>query len=420
MVNQNIYSLNKFSLFSALNKSSVVKEINIDEWIELIRTGGIYIDKINEARLNGKGSIQYDSIKKKDLPTITPNFIFNGVRKNVNIISSTGVIYLDFDYRSKEDAQIMKERLMNNEYVYSVFYSLSLLGCGCYIKVENVTVDNFDEIVKEFCTKFALEYDKNAIKKSQCNVLTNDKDIYINRSSKVYQHSIDNVASGIIKYNIQPTSITIDDTKCNISKDIIYNTILDNYSEDCVYLPEGKLFVCCFTPYTKGGQRKIIHNGFRNTIMSSFINNLVYLNPTASSELLFKAANGVNKSICDIPLSENEIIKILKQKIDELNKGTLQPIKPKIKKYWVNPKCANKRKAYLDKIKKKSNNSIEDFFGSEILNCNRKVTYKDIAEFTKISEVTIKRNITEEQLMLLSEYNNKFLSRSQIYRNKKK
>lgn len=400
MVNQNIYSSLFFNYFDAINKPNIDKTISVFDWLTLIKTGGEFINLITEARVAGKYSNEYKKIKQTQLPAISPNFLFKDSRRNSNIIESTGLVYLDFDVNSKEKAIELKEHLTTIEYVYGSFLSLSELGCGCYIRVSNVTMNTVKEIAEEFAILFNLDIDKKAILPTQVNVLTYDPNVYINENATVYTS------------NIEETEI--DEIKIEISTEefnsLIFESKLTDYPSECVYFPDGRPFVRCFVPFHMAdGSTKKISNGNRNYVISSYIHNLVWLNPNANEDLILKWCNTLNKTICNIPLTNDDCLKIVKQKFNLKIKEQLKPMGVKLKKYWIDPNSKDKRKAFLSSLsilKKESTlDKINQFFGDELYNRKEKATLHTISEYTKLCYSTIKSNITAEHKRLLKNFN---------------
>ncbi|WP_417357609.1 hypothetical protein [Flavobacterium sp.] len=71
--------------------------VSLESVLQTIKDGDINLPLIQSARLVGKSSPLYDSIKTSSLPTFRFNFLFDESAANNNITEPTGLIYLDCD-----------------------------------------------------------------------------------------------------------------------------------------------------------------------------------------------------------------------------------------------------------------------------------------------------------------------------------
>lgn len=391
-------------------KSHTNQQIQIEDWLALIKNSQ-HTPQIEAARLLGKSNPIYKTIKES-LPAATLNFSFHNSRKNSDICCSTGFFYIDFDTQSREEAESLKLDLSNNPHIYAAWLSLSQLGIGALIKVEGITLDNFRSAYKQIAQELGIEFDPMAVKATQANVISSDPQIYINTNSipkKV--SSINNKTKTTILY-LEDTFLPefeVPEFIITESDRVRFNlkVTLPTYNSDCDYYPKGLPYFEAYWPYSHKGQHSRIFSGRRHSTITTFANNLIILNPTVSLEQIVSWIHSFNKSYCVEPFAYKEVYKIVEEKYKL--RETLQPIGVKLKKFWVNPSSTNKKQAFLNcksiTTKAHSLSLIEDFIGSELYNTTSKVTLQTIANYTGLSLITIKRNITKELQSLIKEHN---------------
>jgi hypothetical protein len=406
-------------------KSHTNQQIQIEDWLALIKNSP-HTNQIEAARLLGKSNPIYKTIKES-LPAATLNFSFHNSRKNSDICCSTGFFYIDFDTQSKEEAESLKLDLSNNPHIYAAWLSLSQLGIGALIKVEGITLDNFRESYKEITQELGIEFDPMAVKATQANVISSDPQIYINTNSVPKKvSSINNKTTTTILY-LEDTFLPefeIPEFVITESNRVRFNlkVTLPTYNSDCDYYPKGLPYFEAYWPYSHKGQHSRIFSGRRHSTITTFANNLIILNPTVSLEQVVSWIHSFNKSYCVEPFTYKEVYKIVEEKYKL--RETLQPIGIKLKKFWVNPNSINKKQAFLNcksvSTKAHSLSLIQDFIGLELYNTTSKVTLQTIANYTGLSLITIKRNITKELQSLIKEHNQSLKKVSSINNSKLK
>jgi len=122
---------------------------------------------------------------KQNLPSVCFSGKFNGERKDNNLIKHSGFIVLDFD--NVEDVVFEKEELKNNKYIYACWISPSGNGLKALVKIANVKKHrgHFVALQDEF-----KNLDESGINVSRVCYESFDKEIYINRNSKVFNKLI--------------------------------------------------------------------------------------------------------------------------------------------------------------------------------------------------------------------------------------
>jgi hypothetical protein len=320
-------------------------------------------------------------------------------------------INVDFDTQSREAAESLKLELSNNPHIYAAWLSLSQLGIGALIKVEGITLDNFRESYKEITQELGIEFDPMAVKATQANVISSDPQIYINTNSVPKKvSSINNRETKTILYLEDTFSeFEIPEFVVTESNRVRFNlkVTLPTYNSDCDYYPQGLPYFEAYWPYSHKGQHSKIFSGRRHSTITTFANNLIILNPTVSLEQVVSWIHSFNKSYCVEPFTYKEVYKIVEEKYKL--RETLQPLGIKLKKFWVNPNSINKKQSFLIcksiTTKAHSLSLIQDFIGLELYNTTSKVTLQTIANYTGLSLITIKRNITQELQLLIKQHN---------------
>jgi hypothetical protein len=381
----------RIHMYSSVSTSKATQNISLQDWLHLIKDPLEYKEIIQDLRhlvdINGKTE-EYSKIKKTKLPCVTFNQIFdNGHRRLSKAIGSTGFVYIDIDGLPCEESYKVKAEIFQHPSVIASWLSLSCTGIGALVKINAVNTTNFHYAVEVLSKEFNY-LDKAAFKLTQPTILSYDPDILIREDAVPFLWSYS--VTQVEEINIPISPITNPD---NIS--LRLEMVLDNYKSDCDYYPDGLPYFKAFWPFEKPGKLKKVTQGQRNSILSSFIHNLVILNPKAEASLIALYANSFNKKYCLPALSYDTVMAIVVSKKNYHKREELYPLGVTMKKYWVNPEIENKVKAFQNCRKKES---IEDTL-TKILNAyeklkeeKKKPTQKAIALETKLSIITIKRH----------------------------
>ena len=171
--------MNTFQInaYKSIKSPKVDSTIPITDWFTLIKNSS-YSDLITKARL---GNLDYDKTKGS-LPCVTYNFVFDGYKTNENIITSTGLIYIDIDNPTFDINKLDTSK------VHSYYRSFGGKGYAVLVKVSGVTLNNFDSTYASVTNELGLiEYvDIQAAKATQFNVLSFDSNIFINDNAYTF------------------------------------------------------------------------------------------------------------------------------------------------------------------------------------------------------------------------------------------
>lgn len=376
--------------YEAMNKPKVQKTVSIDTIFETIKNGNKYLPLIEKARQFGKGNKDYHYIKTNQLPTFRFNFLFKDSAKNSNITVPTGLLYLDADNI---------ETIPDNEYVFAKWKSLSNLGYGILVKIDNLTQTNFADAYNQLSKVIGITTDNGARKPTQQTVLSFDSELYCNSDSKVYKYKEPKKVSLGIKLKKEKEGIVVNDTFSKKSKygDIRYNNISEYFTGENAETPflvfsDEKTKICQpFIPNT-------IKEGKRNSTMFSVLSSYALLNPNCGKGLL----TAFSDYLCDKMskrLSEYEINKIIDNVLKMREDEELQMYFNKERRILFNPNLEFTKqekqqitgrevgKVRKDATQKKIYETLESWDFEK----NGKITQKKVALIAEFSIATIKR-----------------------------
>ena len=337
--------------YSSYKSTIVLNNINFQDWIALIKDS-----KYKETIITGRpykfiDKNLYDKYKSS-VPCITPNFIYNKEKADINIVKPTGLMYIDIDFNETSKDQFNPE-ILDKSKIYSYFKTFSGIGFGIIVQVDGLTKSNYSLTFDTICEELNISsyYDKSAKKASQYLALSYDPDVYFNNNSYVFSSVEDLNCEGVppsVLYKKEketysqewgtPESIL---TKKNKS---LRMDNLDEIKFDTSHHvnPEGYDYVKVFIPYNTA-----IPVGKRYPTFMSITTNLVWLNPLASKEEILAYLNGVNNKCCEKPIAAKQLIKITDSIMKLSQDGKLKP-----RLFWKKRKILFHKGAIMTKEEK--------------------------------------------------------------------
>lgn len=314
--------------YEAMNKPKVQKTVSIDTIFETIKNGNEYLPLIEKARQIGKGNKDYDFIKINQLPTFRFNFLFMNSAKNSNITVPTGLLYLDADNI---------EIIPDSEYIFAKWKSLSNLGYGILVKIDNLNQSDFTDAYNQLSNIIGIVTDNGARKPTQQTVLSFDSNLYCNSNSKVYKYQETKKVSLDIKLKKETGGIIPNDTFSEKHQygEIRYNNISDYFTGENAEIPylvyrDEKTKIC--QPFMPN----IIKKGSRNSTVFSFLSNMALLNPKCGKRLLILFSYHLNgRMITKLP--EYEINNIIENVLKKRANGELEMYFNKERRILFNP-----------------------------------------------------------------------------------
>jgi predicted P-loop ATPase len=144
---------------------------------------GVYEDYVHPVR-----TAKTDEEKKKaklNAPCITTSGVFSQ-RGNNYLKKHSGFIAIDFDHL--QDIGDAFNLLMNDEYTFALFTSISGNGLCCIVKIDGKKhLEAFQALDKYYFTNYSLEADRACKDVSRPRYLSFDPHLFINEDSKLFK-----------------------------------------------------------------------------------------------------------------------------------------------------------------------------------------------------------------------------------------
>ena len=379
--------MKKINFYKNAKTPTVYSGTTADNWFSLIRESE-YSDLIMSART---GQLDYDFVKLTLVPAVTYNFFYNKYKKDSNIISSTGLMYIDIDDPSFDPNCIDKNK------IYAAYNSFGGLGWGLIVRIEGLTKENFKYNYKKIVSELKLEefVDTNAIKASQYNVLSYDKNIEVNNHAYVYKaediKEVQSVPHPCV-YKREEREAYTHGGGTVFQKPLRFNNLDDiEFEGDFTVNWEGYDWVRCWLPIQK------VKSG-RNKLLLSYLNNLKWLNPNLTKERALKVLSSVNLRVFESPVSNQMLQRVIDSVFKYFDEGTLKPIYNKTKRKIIFSSnseytAEEKREIVLDICnKKKSDDSkqkIYDIIEAWDFDNYGKISIRKISNNFPISKKTV-------------------------------
>ena len=380
----------KINLFPSVFLHTNPQEICPFEWFDMIKSDA-YLDTILDIRSKPTKN-EYDKDKCSKLPAVCWNGFFEGTRENASFLRPSGFLYIDID---KPD---FDPSVLDTDKVFAYYKSISNLGYAVIVKAENITLESYVSTYNHVLEDLKLEndFDINARKFSQCNVLPYDTELFVNKDSYTYKailpdtilppnHTNNNIISIINKKDIKTTGG---------QNKLIFSNLEFEYSFDGVVVDwSGMEEVCCYIPFNKNPK-------VRNSVMLSYCRNLLYLNQWLDKDSCKKILYAVNKKMFLKPLPTDRIPKIVNSLFKQLDSGKLTPfVSPKSRKMYFQSDCGldtlGKRKRVIEELSARKTDlslqKIESILESWDLDKFGKITMRRMVANNPISKKTVEK-----------------------------
>ncbi|MFW5983452.1 MAG: BT4734/BF3469 family protein, partial [bacterium] len=424
----------------------------------------------------GNKQPEYDQ-KKQQLPAICYNATYNGYKNMKNIKSLTNLMFLDIDdFSTKEEALNYKQKIINKyDWLIACNLSLSKMGLHVVAMMDKIRDnkdynDKYDYISSNY---FDSLLDKGSKSLTRFTVVPYDYDIYINESptplnidkifnerkkepqstpkqdrnftipaldekglSSVYMTSISDgqekgLGSAFQKKEIICTPYTfLTNSQKNHStskrslkfrKEVDESMIKDPNIP--IYLREGIDVIEVNLFHLKG---KKIPEGSRHNFIGAMTVKMIYLNVDSPDDVdpfvrrdILKFILWINKTVCEPPLDQDEIIKSYNANWKRFLSGEMDFSKYFIKKraFWSkestltpNEKrkvtCKIKNEPIVEETKRKIHDGI-----MQLAHNKKKVTQKEVSNLAGLGLSTVKKYWKEFKPMVKS--NNMSISQPQ-------
>ena len=324
--------------YKNVKSSDVDNILDIVEVFKIIKEGDSALRHIEYARRFEKGSEDYDSIKTSLIPTFRFNFLFDKKALNKNITEPTGLIFIDVD-----NTEIIPE----SNYIFAKWKSISLLGFSILVKVDKLSLENFNDSYEAISILLQINSDTGARKPTQQTVQSHDPDIYINYNSKTYNCLEIEKVSSAIKQKKGRECLTTNETFLQVFKKIKirFNNIDDYFNDNdspyIVFREEKERLCIPFIP-------RRVEKGNRNSYMFIYLSQIVALNLSISKAYIKKLADSVNSNVMKPKLGDKELDKIINSLFQLKESGELEMFYNKERRIIFNP---DERITFKEKMK---------------------------------------------------------------------
>lgn len=333
----------KLDYYENLGNCRVIKQIEISDWFSLIKKSP-YSSLIADARNKGNKE-EINNLKENIVPCVTFNFHFNKYKLNKNITGGAGYLFIDVDDSDFDINSIDKSKIL------CYYRSFRLHGFNIIVRVDGLTLSNFNATYLAICNDLGLHVDdKYAKKATQFSVLSFDPNIFINDNPFVFSSinnndnnlsiysSNNNLNNSLTKYTAAPTSIvnkgkeeyTIDLGASKYQRTRYNDLDRIPISGDYIVNWEGYDVIGCILPFYQ------LKDGKYNFLLA-YCTNYIYLNSHIDYGKAYITLCNVANIAFEFPMinQENKIHKILKSIFKYKNDGTLRPIINKKKRKIV-------------------------------------------------------------------------------------
>lgn len=373
--------------FSSAKNSKVQGTYSLDSILKTIKYGDEKLRLISAARHIGKGNYGYDEIKKELLPTYRFNFLFSETAKNENIISPTGLIYLDADNISS---------LPQSEYILAYWKSLSNTGFSILAKVSGLTLENYKDTYNHVSELIGINSDPDARKASQQTIQSFDSDLYHNPHALVYicpeEKKVSPAAIKKKEKCIETNETFYNNTSGHIRFNNINDYFIHEYADIDYRIFKDKILIC--NPYIP----LRIDEGKRNSRLFFLLSQYSLLNPKVDYRWLKAISDTINRKMYP-NLSNNEINSVIDSVLKQRKKGLLVLYLNQEKRVLFNPRALLSHKQKMDIVNKELGKLKSDVTREIIylvledwnFEVDGKITQKKVAHFSNRGESTIKK-----------------------------
>jgi len=171
----------KINRFNHPKDTTPVETLDIDSFIDSVRLG---VWKSGVERVRGEKDEKKQADIKRKMPCVTISGTFSK-RLEVNLLSHSGFICMDFDHIEVVDGVVQTCGIENDPYTYAL--SDSIRGCGFFVIVKVNPLkhkESFDWLEEYYFTTYGLRVDDSPKNPASCRYVSYDPKIKINKNSK--------------------------------------------------------------------------------------------------------------------------------------------------------------------------------------------------------------------------------------------
>lgn len=380
----------KVTKYKNVRSSEVERILNIAEVFKIIKEGDSVLKHIKYARSFIRGSEDYDSIKTNLIPTFRFNFLFNNKASNKNITEPTGLIFIDVD-NTKE--------ISDSDFIFAKWKSISSQGFSILVKVDGLSLENFNDSYESISSLLKLDSDVGARKPTQQTVQSYDPNIYINYNSKIFNCLEVKKVPIAIKQKKEKECLTRNDTflqkfqKIKIRYNNIGDYFIDNDLKYIVFREEKKKLCIPYIPNR-------VETGNRNRCLFIYLSQIVALNLNINKAYIKVLADSVNLNVIKPKLADGEIHKIINSIFQIKESNELKLFYNRERRIIFNPSHKLNFKEKMDIVNKELGNMATEKTLEKIYTCIEewdfksygKITQSKIADLVALNVSTIKRH----------------------------
>lgn len=362
----------------------VEKSVPLSEWFDMIK--GSKLSPVIE--LARGGGMDYDYTKVNLMPCVTYNFLYEGYKNNDNMLSATGVLFIDIDNPDFNPA------ILNLDHILSYYKSFGGEGYCVLVRVDPIDNDSYKPTLLNIIDILGITeyYDKGASKATQFSVLSYDPDIFINLDSTIFPviHNTDKKTQSLVLP--KERKVQLDGS---FSGDFRLNN-LEDFTKGIDF--KGELFIdLADAPikYVRVCVPKNLSKGNRNSGLFTVCSQVYGINPHLSRRRLVNFLLDLNRKVCYPALPEEEVAGIAYSCVRQgpsIKENS-------VKRILFNPDydlTAKERRSvatkYLNRDRgNKTTAKLKDKLSQWDIYSQGKITYEKLAEFAGVSLNTAKR-----------------------------
>lgn len=387
--------MTELNIIGGIKNRTIKDSMTLADLVGYIRNPDVsHQEKVELARVCGKGTPQYETIKESSIPCVVLNFLHSkGYVNGSTATKPTGFLYLDVD--NTLDVPL------NSPHIAAYWKSLSGRGYSIVVAARGLTKNNIKTATREVAEILDIPLDTAAISIDRLTCISYDPDAYYNPNA--------------ISYDIQCGKNA--DTKSTQTMSTDNNSLLrvidcvGNFSGSEIRVSNLDEVVSSIdfdaNPVHDFGEAGVMYadirysiygvsEGKRNHVMYATVCQLRALNPWCSEDRMVQYVKGLNRNAFRPPLPKWEVEKIV-SKVYELKKVKLRLNRRR--RFVYNPDydltARDKRAINIRLIseKKRAVNSaaIDDVIKSWDFKKRGKITIKSLSEAVNLSFNTVAR-----------------------------
>lgn len=403
-----------FSLFNNIKTIESSSELNsIDDLYQMIRTESDYSKDVELLRKLKYSSDEYKGFKSKIGKVLTPHGLFS--KRNVQSLSSlSGYLYFDIDNTSLSKDFIIKNY---SQYISLLTRSIGGKGFSIFVKVNNLTIDNFNDCWSYLRQIFIdLNIDNNAKGIARPFFIPFDNQVYLNKdvnfTFKPFKglDLLDDLNKLEVPTNKKRYDTILNDTKNIIPMKLLKTQIITrtqvNEINDLFKIEDISDYIYIYIP-------NIIEDGKKHFYYKIYIYQLMYLNKDITYQQVYSYLYDINKyRTGGNPMDKVELIRLTSFNYNQIrNTGDFSFLNKYMKNKKIhfiknNNLTMKQKQVIAAKIngRLRTNQTIEQINEVKfyLQTKNIKVTQDNVRKYFEeyygesISIATIKRNWTKE------------------------